>query len=48
MDPGRTLGNLSVYCTPASELNFHIWNANWPRKREAKMAAHGGQSCTSV
>ena len=26
-----------------SELNFHMWNTNWPMKREAKMAAHGGQ-----
>ena len=26
-----------------SELNFHIWNANWPIKSEAKMAAYGGQ-----
>ena len=33
-------------CT--SELNFHIWSANWPMKREAKLAAHGGQFCTSV
>ena len=32
----------------ASELDFHIWNANWPMKCEAKMAAHAGQLCTSV
>ena len=31
-----------------SELDFYNWNANWPRKREAKMAGHGGQFCTSV
>ena len=32
----------------ASELSFHIWNANWPMKSEAKMAAHGGQFWMSV
>ena len=31
-----------------SELDFHIWNANWPMKSEAKMAARGGQFCMSV
>ena len=31
-----------------SELDFHIWNANWPMKCEAKMAVHGGQFWTSV
>ena len=31
-----------------SELDFHIWNANWPMKCEAKMAAQGRQFCTSV
>ena len=31
-----------------SELDFYIWNANWPMKCEAKMAAYGGQFCTSV
>ena len=30
------------------ELDFHIWNANWPMKCEAKMAAHGRQFCTSI
>ena len=35
-------------CVVTSELNFHLWNANWPMKSEAKMAAHGGQFCTSV
>ena len=30
------------------EHDFHIWNANWPMKSEAKMAAYGGQFCTSV
>ena len=35
----------------ASELDFHIGNANSPsfdRATEAKMAVHGGQFCTSV
>ena len=32
----------------ASELNFHIWNANWAMKCEAKMAAYGEQFCRSV
>ena len=32
----------------SSGLNFHIWNANWPMKTEAKMAANGGQFRTSV
>ena len=32
----------------SSELNLHIWNANWPMKSKAKMAAHGGQFWTSV
>ena len=32
----------------ASELDFHIWNANWPMKSEAKMATYGGQFWTSV
>ena len=31
-----------------SELNIHIWNANWPMKSEAKMVAHGEQFWTSV
>ena len=31
-----------------SELDLHIWNANWPMKYETKMAAYGGQFCTSV
>ena len=31
-----------------NELNFQSWNANWPVKSEAKMAAHGGQFWTSV
>ena len=35
-------------CGTASELDFHIWNANWPMKCEAKMAAYGGQFCTSI
>ena len=26
----------------SSELNFHIWIANWPMKSEAKMATYGG------
>ena len=30
-----------VFVIP-SELDFHIGNANWPMKCEAKMAAHGG------
>ena len=34
-----------IYCR-ASELDFYIWNANWLMKCEAKMAPHGGQSCT--
>ena len=33
---------------PTSELDFRIWNANWPVKCEAKMAAYRGQFCTSV
>ena len=36
----------------ASELNFHIWNANSQSftraKSEALMATHGGKFCTSV
>ena len=35
-------------CDGNSELNFHIWNANWPVKSEAKMAAREGQFWTSV
>ena len=31
-----------------SELDFHIWNANWAMKCEAKMADREGQFCTSV
>ena len=31
-----------------SELNFHIWNANWPMKSETKMAFHGDQFWTSI
>ena len=31
-----------------SELDFHIWNANWQMKSEVKMAAYEGQICTSV
>ena len=31
-----------------SELDFHIWNANWPVKCEAKIVAYGGQFCTLV
>ena len=33
---------------PTNELDFNIWNANWPVKCEAEMAAHVGQFCTSV
>ena len=38
------------FCTSVSvsEHDFHIRNANWPMKCEAKMAAHKGQFCTSV
>ena len=39
----RGLGNAND-----SDLNLHIWNANWPMKSEAKMAAHEGQFWTSV
>ena len=47
------LYNIYQYNGPAeresiSELNFHIWNANWPMKTGAKMAAHGGQFWTSA
>ena len=33
-----------------SELDFHIWNGNWPMKCEVKMAthSHGGHFCTPV
>ena len=34
------------FCT--SELDFHVWNANWTMKSEAKIAAHEGQFCTSL
>ena len=26
-----------------NELDFHIWNGNWPQKSEAKMAAYREQ-----
>ena len=48
------LSNMAVFnlSPAASELNFHIWNAN-PQscaraKSETKMVAHGGQFWTSV
>ena len=45
----RSMGQVQLTgCKWTSELDFHIWNANWPMKCEAKMAAHGGQFCTSV
>ena len=35
-------------CIGSSELDFHVWNANWSMKSEDKLVSHGGQSCTSV
>ena len=42
MNLGIGLG-LALRSGLSSELDFHIWNANWRMKCEAKMAAHGSQ-----
>ena len=47
----RTFNNatfLGHFLSRNSEVDLLVWKANWPKKCEGKIAAHGGQFCTSV